>query len=130
MAVELTPKEVADRSNGAITENDDRLEERIEEAVALLQEISPCLFRDGIAARKVTVAKGILKDALVRLLKREDSGDTGSYQSESAGPFSYSIDTRTRDGLPLLTRAEESRLKKLCGTRHAGSFHLRAGSQC
>lgn len=124
MADLLTPTDVADRSNGALQADDPRLPARVADAVALAQELAPCLVRDGVPAHKAQVAKGILADAIVRLVKRQEANTDPALEQQTAGPFAMSVDTRQRDGLPLLTRAEEARVKTLCG-RRAGSFRLR-----
>lgn len=120
----LTPKFVADRSEGAVTEERAGLQVRVDEAIALGQTLAPCLLRESLPTYKRTLAVGILADALIRLYKRLDSGVDERVEQQQAGPFSTSVDTRQREGLPLLTRAEQAQLRRLC-RRKPGTIRLR-----
>lgn len=117
----LTPQFVAARSDGALEDDDPRLPVRIDEAIALAYQLAPCLQYDGVTntlpEHKFTLAAGILGDAIVRLLKRKDSTVDERYEAQQAGPFGLTVDTRQREGLPLLTRAETAQIDGLCSSR-------------
>lgn len=90
----------------------------IDDALALAARVAPCIlsadFEHGAAA------KAVLRGALLRW---NDTG-TGAVTSQTAGPFSQTIDTR-QQRRPLFWPSEIEQLQELCGgSESSGAFSL------
>lgn len=80
------------------------------EAVAI--QVAPCIAKPDFV--HLSAAKAILRRAVLRW---NETGVSGSVSSQSAGPFSETVTTRTSQ--ELLWPSEVSALQRLC--REAGS---------
>lgn len=90
----------------------------IEDALALAAEVAPCILEDTFT--KEAAARAILRGAILRW---NDAG-TGAIVSQSAGPFSQTVDT-SRQRRSLFWPSEIEQLQKLCsGNDPSGAFSI------
>ena len=89
----------------------------IDDALARAALVAPCITADEFAY--AAAAKAIIRGAILRW---HESG-TGALQTESVGPFSVGMDTRTtRKGMFLASELDE--LKSLCATSSGKAFSI------
>lgn len=84
----------------------------IEDAEVFATMVVPTLTEpSSISADQRRQVKTILRRAVIR----EADAGTGSKVQESAGPYSYTVDTRSLRGASFLTEDEEETLRTICG---------------
>lgn len=98
----------------------ERAVQMIEDVTAIAVQVAPGLGLVTASAGALAAARAILSQAVIRNLK----SDNGQLASQSAGPFTMTLDTRNRDGWSLLTKTERSQLVSLSGQRAIRSFRL------
>jgi hypothetical protein len=86
MVVLLAPEDLAPFA----TIPDDQAQAMVDDAIAMAVMAAPCLADDDIDPAKAAAAKAILRGAVLRW---NDTG-SGAFQSQQAGPFSMTTDTR------------------------------------
>lgn len=91
-------------------------QEMITDATALALMYAPCIGADGFA--QTTAVKAILRGAILRW---RESG-TGALQSQQAGPFGQTLDTR-QERRGMFWPSEIQQLQGLCG-QGATAFSL------
>lgn len=94
-----------------------KAQQLIEDAMATAALHAPCILTDDFA--HAAAAKAIIREAILR---RHEAG-TGARQTQQAGPFSATVDTRSkRQG--ILTADEIGELKGLCSGSRGGAFSI------
>lgn len=79
----------------------------IEDALALAARVAPCITEDGFAHE--AAARAVLRGAILRW---HEAG-TGALQTQTAGPFGYTVDNRQqRRG--LFWPSEIEQLQEMC----------------
>lgn len=94
----------------------------IEDTVARAARVAPCITEDGFSG--AGAAKAILRGIILRW---HESG-SGAVQSQTAGPFSMSVDNRQGSG-PRFWPSEIEELQRLCRTDSGtkGAFDIGTG---
>lgn len=87
----------------------------IEDAEAMALLAAPCIAADGFAYG--TAVKAILRGAVLRW---NDSG-SGALQSQTAGPFGQTLDTR-QERRGMFWPSEITALQNLCGNTGGGVY--------
>lgn len=114
MAVSIT---LADLTPFAPTIEPAKAAAMIEDALALAARVAPCILEDTFA--HPAAAKAILRAAILRW---HDAGN-GAIVSQTAGPFSETIDTsRVRRG--MFWPSEITQLQELCGRDERAAFTI------
>ena len=89
----------------------------IDDAEAMAVLAAPCIAQDGFDSH--AAVKAILRGAVVRWVE----AGSGAVQSQSAGPFGMTIDTRQqRRG--MFWPSEISQLQRLCATSTGSAFSI------
>lgn len=93
-------------------------------AVAMAATVAPCVVGDDFTdPNKLEAVKSILRDAVLRW---NDAG-SGAAQTQTAGPFSQTLDTRQqRRG--MFWPSEIEQLQGLCRSGSSGAFSVDPGS--
>lgn len=78
-------------------------------ANARASRVAPCLAADGVTDDQLAEAQLILIGAVIRW----SQAGAGAYQSQNAGPFGYTLDTRQRGGFNLWP-SEITQLQDIC----------------
>lgn len=92
-------------------------------ANAKASRVAPCLTWDGSDPAKPAPSADALSEARLVLLgavKRWAEAGAGAYQSQTAGPFGVTVDTRQRTGFNLWP-SEITELARLCADSAASS---------
>ena len=85
----------------------DKAQAMIDDALAIAAVIAPCILEPDFAYEDA--AKAIIRGALLRW----NAADTGAVTSQTAGPFSVSIDSSVRRN-GMYTPSEIEQLQALC----------------
>ncbi|MFW6598123.1 hypothetical protein ACQBAU_16300 [Propionibacteriaceae bacterium Y2011] len=113
---------LTDASRGQLTQA--QIETKIVDVLALAKIRARCLFTPTADADSVAAGRAILREALLRWVRRAGRGH-GDVQTQSAGPFGITVDTRTGDG-SVVWPTEWADLAGLCGAAQTatpvGSF--------
>lgn len=91
-------------------------------ANATASRVAPCLAWDGTVEGEPAPSADQLAEARLVLLgaaKRWAEAGAGSFQSQTAGPFGVTVDTRQRTGYNLWP-SEIAQLQALCRSTTAG----------
>jgi hypothetical protein len=93
----------------------------IDDASAIAVLVAPCLAdEDDLTAAQVAAVKAVLRGAIIRW---NDAG-SGAIASETAGPFSQTLDTR-QQRKAMFWPAEIEQLQQICsGTGAGGIFSI------
>lgn len=97
-----------------------KAEAMIEDALAVANQVAPCLFEADLDEKKAAAAKAVLRRAILRW---NDSG-TGAAQSMTALGFSQTLDTRQQTSRGLFWPSEVTELQDICkdGTATSGAW--------
>lgn len=110
----LTSSDIVSRWEGTLTTaQTERVTELLVDATALAVLAAPCLASPNFPEAKAAAARAIVAQAVMRAMR----AGGGEVQTQSAGPFSVTLDTRTRDGWAVLTRIDRDQLAALCPRR-------------
>lgn len=95
----------------------------VEDAVARAARVAPCILDASLSETNEIAARGVIRDAVLR---RNDAG-SGALQSEDAGPFSKSLDTREPRRV-LFWPSEIKELQAICADHNevasSGAFSV------
>lgn len=103
-AVSLTPADLAPFA----TIDDAKAQAMIDDALALAARVAPCITQSAFSYD--AAAKAIIRGAIIRW---HEAG-SGAMQSQQAGPFGMTVDTR-QQRRSMFTDAEMQQLRGLCG---------------
>jgi hypothetical protein len=87
-----------------------KAEAMIEDALAVAEQVAPCLFEDDLTPKKAAAAKAVIRRALLRW----NEAGTGAAQSLTALAFSQTIDTRQQNSRGLFWPSEVTELQDIC----------------
>lgn len=91
----------------------------IEDAMADASRVAPCINDADLSAVKVSQFKSVLRGAVLRW----NEAGTGALQSQQAGPFGQTLDTRqTRRG--MFWPAELESLRNICKGAPTGAYSV------
>ena len=99
----------------------------IDDASAIAVLVAPCLAdEDELTDAQLAAVKAVLRGAIIRW----NEAGSGAIQSETAGPFSQTLDTRqTRKAMFWPTEIEQ--LQQICaGTGGGGIFSIDTAPGC
>lgn len=104
------------------TIDDAKAEAMVADAIAMASMTAPCLAdTTTLSDIQIAASKAILRAAVLRW---NESGGSGGLASETAGPFSISLDTRNLRR-PLFWPSEITALQKICkGGSDGGAFNI------
>lgn len=97
------------------TADADRLGAMVEDALALATLAAPCLGDVDLSAAKEAQARAVIRSAIVRWY---ESG-SGAVQTQQAGPFSQTIDTR-QQRRSMFWPSEIAALRGICAATVPG----------
>jgi hypothetical protein len=89
----------------------------IEDAEAMAVLAAPCLDSDTLTPRQLSAVRAILRGAVLRW---NETG-SGAMQTQAAGPFSATVDTR-QERRGMFWPSEISQLRSVCGSSSSGAF--------
>lgn len=101
--------------------DDAKAQAMIDTALARAARVAPCIRDETLSADNSEAAKGVIRDAILRW----NDGGSGALQSQTAGPFSQSVDTR-QQRRSLFWPSEIEELQAICadhrGDESSGAF--------
>lgn len=104
-------------------QSDEALQDWIDDALALAEQIAPCIS-------KPEFSHGAALKALLRAAIRYNAGGGGGAVTQvSAGPWQKSVDTRNTTSGILFSPAQEKKLRAMCRPRisEAGAYSVPFG---
>lgn len=111
----------------AALQSADMIVDMVAGANAKASRVAPCLAWTGTPTTEPAPSAGQLAEAKLVLLgavKRWAEAGAGALQSQNAGPFGVTVDTRQRTGFNLWP-SEISALQEICSTgRTTGAFSI------
>ncbi|MGC4964244.1 hypothetical protein [Gordonia sp. DT101] len=114
MAVTLTTSDIAPFVGEMTSDEQDALEIMVVDVTAAAVAVAPCLAEPALPENLAAAAKAHMRGAVLRWYE----ANSGAVQTQSAGPFSETIDTSVRRG-GLLWPSEIKLLQDICAT-HRG----------
>lgn len=102
-------------------------EAMIRAVTARAVRVAPCLTREDLSEADSEAARAVILDAVVRWA----STGGGSVQSQTAGPYGYTVDTR-QDRQGAFLRAEFEDLQGICAGMtgaYSEAFSIHLGGQ-
>jgi hypothetical protein len=100
----------------------DKAQAMIDDTLARAARVAPCILDADLSEANAAAAKAILRDVVLR---KNDAG-TGAMQSQTAGPFGVSLDTR-QPVRTLFWPSDISELQSICAD-HNGDVDNTSGA--
>lgn len=96
-------------------------QQMVDGANATAARVAPCLVATDPAPTSDQLAEARL--VLIGMVQRWSEAGSGAFSQESAGPFSQSVDTRSRTGMNPWP-SEIQRLQDICSAGKSGAFSI------
>lgn len=116
----------------AALQSADLVADMVAGANAKASRVAPCLTWTGEEADMPTPTEDQIAEARLVLLgavKRWAEAGAGALQSQSAGPFAQTVDTRQRVGFNLWP-SEIEQLQDICKGENSGAFSVDTAPSC